>query len=71
MTAETNLKQCWVFFTKGRPPIRIQADNHLQACREFHSQNPDFHLRELLDIREAKVGRKTRVWLEDNNIVKW
>ena len=66
-----NLKSCYVFFTKGRPPIRIQAPNQLKACEMFYEQNPDFHLRELLDIQEAEVGRRTRTWLEDNRIVKW
>lgn len=65
------MKKCWVFFTKGRPPIRIQASDHLKACEMFYEQNPEFHLRELLDIREAKVKRKTKTWLEDNRIVKW
>jgi len=66
----TQLKQCYVFFTKGRPPIRIQASNQLKACEKFYQQHPDFHLRELLDIREAEVGRRTKTWLEDNRIVK-
>ena len=65
------MKSCWVFFTKGRPPIRIQAENHLDACREFYRQNPNFRLSELIDIREAEVRRKTRSWLEDTRIVKW
>ena len=71
MKTENNLKQCWVFFTKGRSPIRVQADNHLEACREFYRQNPDFHLRELLDIRYADPRREMKHWLEDDNIVKW
>jgi len=33
---ETNLKSCYVFFTKGRPPIRIQAEDQLKACEEFY-----------------------------------
>ena len=65
------MKSCWVFFTKGRPPIRIQAENQIKACEDFYQQNPDFHLRELIDIREAKIKRKTRTWLEDDRIVKW
>jgi len=71
MITENNLKQCWVFFTKGRPPIRIQADTHLEACREFYRQNPDFHLRELIDIKEAKIKKSSKEWFKDNKIVKW
>ena len=71
MTTETNVKSCWVFFTKGRPPIRIQAENHTKACEEFYRQNPDFHLRELLDIREAKIKTTQQQWFGDNKIVKW
>ena len=71
MSTETNVKSCWVFFTKGRPPIRIQAENHTKACEEFYRQNPDFHLRELLDIREAKIKTTQQQWFGDNKIVKW
>ena len=71
MKTETDLKSCYVFFTKGRPPIRIQADNHIEACEKFYAQNPDFHLRELLDIREAKIKTPSSVWMGDNKIVKW
>jgi hypothetical protein len=65
------MKSCWVFFTKGRPPIRIKADNHISACEEFYRQNPDFHLRELIDIREAKIKTSNKEWFKDNKIVKW
>lgn len=68
---ENQLRSCYVFFTKGRPPIRIQAPNQLVACEEFYRQNPDFHLRELLDIREAKIKTSSREWYGDNKIVKW
>ena len=71
MTTETNVKSCWVFFTKGRPPIRIQAENQIKACEKFYEQNPDFHLRELLDIREAKIKTSSNEWFKDNKIVKW
>lgn len=68
---DTDLKSCWVFFTKGRPPIRIQAENHTKACEEFYRQNPDFHLRELLDIREARIKTTIKDVFGDNKIVKW
>ena len=71
MITETNMKSCWVFFTKGRPPIGIQASNHIEACDKFYEQNPDFHLRELLDIREAKIKTSSNEWFKDNKIVKW
>lgn len=61
---ENNLKQCWVFFTRGRPPIRIQAASQIEACKKFYEQNPDFHLRELLDIRQANINRKKQIWLK-------
>lgn len=71
MTVESNLRQCYVFFTKGRPPIRIQAPDHITACEEFYRQNPDFHLRELLDIREAQIKTPSKQWFGDDKIVKW
>lgn len=61
---ENSLKSCFVFFTQGRPPIRIQASSELEACEKFYAQNPDFHLRELLDIREANINRKKQLWLK-------
>jgi hypothetical protein len=36
----------------------------LEACEIFRSQNPDFHLSELLDIREANINRKKSIWLK-------
>ena len=68
---DADLKSCFVFFTKGRPPIRIQAPDHIKACEKFYEQNPDFHLRELLDIREAKIKTPSSEWINDNSIVKW
>ena len=68
---DADLKSCFVFFTKGRPPIRVQAPDQLKACEKFYEQNPDFHLRELLDIREAKIKTPSREWFRDNSIVKW
>ena len=61
---DADLKSCWVFFTKGRPPIRIQAPDHISPCKKFYEQNPDFHLRELLDIRKANINRKKDLWLK-------
>ena len=61
---ESDLKQCFVFFTRGRPPIRIQASSEIEACEKFYSQNPDFQLRDLLDIREANIDRKKQLWLK-------
>lgn len=60
----------FVFFTKGRPPTRIIADNELVACEKFYAQHPDFHLSELLDIRIAKT-KSARATFGDNRIVKW
>jgi len=68
---ENQLKSCYVFFTKGRPPIRIQAPDQLKACEEFYRQNPDFHLCELLDIREANIKTPSSKWFGDEQIVKW
>lgn len=68
---DTNLRSCYVFFTKGRPPIRIQAPNQLQACEKFYAQNPDFQLCELLDIREANIKTPSCEWFGDDKIVKW
>ena len=68
---DADLRSCFVFFTKGRPPIRVQAPDQLKACEKFYEQNPDFHLRELLDIREAKIKTPSREWFRDNSIVKW
>jgi hypothetical protein len=61
---DTDLRHCWVFFTRGRPPARIQASSQFEACEIFRSQNPDFHLSELLDIREANINRKKSIWLK-------
>jgi len=68
---DADLKSCFVFFTKGRPPIRVQAPNQLIACEKFYKQHPDFHLRELLDIREASIKTPSREWFGDEKIVKW
>lgn len=54
----------FIFFTKGRPPRRYKAENHIKACEQFKADHPDFHLRELLDIKEAKIKRKKH-WLEE------
>ena len=62
---DADLKSCFVFFTKGRPPIRVQAPDQLKACEKFYEQNPDFNLRELLDIREATLEKKhPTLWLK-------
>jgi hypothetical protein len=62
---DTDLKSCFVFFTKGRPPIRVQAPDQIKACEKFYAQNPDFKLRELLDIREATLEKKhPTLWLK-------
>ena len=68
---DADLKSCFVFFTKGRPPIRVQAPNQLKACEIFYEQHPDFDLRELLDIREATIKTPSKEWFVDNKIVKW
>jgi len=68
---DADLKSCFVFFTKGRPPIRVQAPDQLKACEKFYEQNPDFNLRDLLDIREAKIKTPSSEWFKDNSIVKW
>lgn len=68
---DADLRSCFVFFTKGRPPIRIQAPNQLKACELFYEQHPDFHLRELLDIREANIKTPIKVAFGDDKIVKW
>ena len=62
---DADLRSCFVFFTKGRPPIRVQAPDQLKACEKFYEQNPDFKLRELLDIREASIEKKHQsLWLK-------
>jgi len=68
---DTDLKSCFVFFTKGRPPIRVQAPDQLKACEKFYEQNPDFKLNELLDIKEARIKTPSSEWFVDNKIVKW
>jgi len=68
---DADLRDCYVFFTKGRPPIRIQAPDQLKACEKFYAQNPDFHLNELLDIKEARIKTPSRTWFGDDKIVKW
>ena len=68
---DTDLKSCFVFFTKGRPPIRVQAPDQLKACEKFYAQNPDFKLNELLDIKEARIKTPSSEWFMDNKIVKW
>jgi len=68
---DADLKSCFVFFTKGRPPIRVQAPDQLKACEKFYAQNPDFNLRELLDIKEARIKTPSSEWFMDNKIVKW
>lgn len=60
----------FVFFTKGRSPKRIKAENHIKACELFYEQNPDFHLSELLDIREANTKQPGKNWLGDSRLVK-
>lgn len=61
---DADLKSCFVFFTKGRPPIRVQAPDQLKACEKFYEQNPDFKLQELLDIREADIKKHKDLWLK-------
>ena len=68
---DADLKSCFVFFTKGRPPIRVQAPDQLKACEKFYAQNPDFRLNELLDIKEARIKTPSSEWFVDNKIVKW
>jgi hypothetical protein len=68
---DADLKSCFVFFTKGRPPIRVQAPDQLKACEKFYAQNPDFKLNELLDIKEARIKTPSSEWFLDNKIVKW
>ena len=68
---DTDLKSCFVFFTKGRPPIRVQAPDQLKACEKFYEQNPDFKLNELLDIKQARIKTPSSEWFVDNKIVKW
>jgi hypothetical protein len=68
---DADLKSCFVFFTKGRPPIRVQAPDQLKACEKFYEQNPDFKLNELLDIKEARIKTPSSEWVVDNKIVKW
>jgi hypothetical protein len=68
---DADLKSCFVFFTKGRPPIRVQAPDQLKACEKFYAQNPDFKLNELLDIKEARIKTPSSEWFVDNKIVKW
>lgn len=57
---------CFVFFTKGRPPKRYMAKNTTHACEQFYAEHPDFHLSELLSIKVANPGRKKTHWLEFN-----
>jgi len=54
----------YIFFTKGRPPKRIKATNHIEACEKFYEQNPDFHLSELKHIEvKPDMKGKRKEWL--------
>ena len=52
----------FIFFTKNRPPKRVRADTHIEACDRFFAENPDFHLSELIDIKTARTLEEKRKW---------
>jgi len=58
----------YIFHTKGRKRKKIKAENHIQACEKFKEQNPDFHLRELIDIEHVDSKKhKRKEWAQMHN----
>jgi len=58
----------YIFFTKNRPPKRVKAENHIQACEKFYAENPDFHLSELKHIEVKPEDKGThKEWLTHLN----
>ena len=58
----------YIFFTKGRSPKRVKAENHIKACEKFYEQNPDFHLSELkhIEVKEENKDKHSE-WLTHSN----